>query len=141
MQFTQESIDKILAGEKDQTRRPVKPGDTAYFDDDTNSYVVFRNGRLKWKVGKIYAVCPGRGKHQVARIRILDVSREDVRRISAEDAMAEGFETRSDFFIVWCSFYDPQGIWTWEDRAAYIPLESRPSHLYDAWALVFELVV
>ena len=143
MQFKPELIEKILAGGKTQMRWSVKPGDTADFDDDTNSYVVFHNGRLKYQADKTYAVCPGRGKRQVARIRILKIRREDVRLISLGDAKAEGFCNEPEFFQTWCGFYDPKG-WDIIEKpflGHWLAFMGRPAHLYDAWALDFELVV
>ena len=52
----------ILEGKKTETRRPVKPGERTLFSDDTNTLMVLgANGRVKWEVGKTYAVQPGRG--------------------------------------------------------------------------------
>jgi hypothetical protein len=46
--------------------------------------------RLKWEVGRTYAVCPGRGKHQVARIHLLGIRSEKIQDISYEDIGKEG---------------------------------------------------
>ena len=89
MQFTQDSIDKILTGIKTQTRRPAKSihlGEIKKFP----SYFVFEKQgedylsvadtnteRIIYAVGKTYAMCPGRGKSQVARIKLLAIARED----------------------------------------------------------------
>ena len=58
-------IQEIIAGTKTQTRRIVKPGESLWTD-----YLTPRGGyapavvaqRLKWQVGRDYAVSPGRGK-------------------------------------------------------------------------------
>jgi len=86
MQFTPENCDKILRGEKTQTRRVVKEGDKAELWVGR----VLHNGRLKWELDGDYAVQPGRGKHSVARIKLLDIRREPVQHITADDARAEG---------------------------------------------------
>jgi len=141
MQFTQKLIEDILARKKTQTRRLVKPGD-AWEQTGHRFDAVIRNGRTLWRVGQTYAVCPGRGKPQVARFRLLRIRREDVRDISQGDAIAEGFENELGFWETWCGFYDPKG---WEILAKpflghWSVFKHRPDELYRAWALTFELV-
>ena len=76
--FKPELIDEIVAGNKTQTRRPVKPGEVPFvmagdyeIAQTGNSIItldnltiagVRQNGRLKYKVGRDYAIQPGRGK-------------------------------------------------------------------------------
>jgi hypothetical protein len=111
----QETWEKVLGGEKTQTRRLVKPHHT-------------KAGQPQYKVGQVHAVQPGRAMRSIwwrsekdgsitswipdmenyslwkkiaghpynggwkqLRIRITDVRREPVRDISIEDATAEGF--------------------------------------------------
>ena len=55
-------IQEIIDGTKTQTRRIVKPGERFLFDDDDHEHIVLDpNNRLKWQVGRDYAVSPGRG--------------------------------------------------------------------------------
>lgn len=147
MQFKAELIEQILAGKKTQTRRPVKPGEkhVGYAPGTHYAHCVIKTGpdRLKWQVGKTYAVCPGRGKAAVARIKLLNIRREDVRNISDEDAIAEGFPNRMAqfwFWKTWCEFYDKPGWKLFSRYNDHDALLSRPAHLYDAWVLEFELV-
>jgi hypothetical protein len=86
MIFSQPMIDRILAGEKTQTRR--------------------HSGR--YKVGKTYAVQPGRGKPAVAHIQILEKGRELVGMISTADAIAEGFDSRQRFLEAWEVLHGPR---------------------------------
>jgi hypothetical protein len=68
MYFKPFLIEKILADEKKQTRRLVKPGQGWASDADDKpikSLVIDHNGRTKWRVGSSQAVCPGRGKPTV----------------------------------------------------------------------------
>lgn len=79
--FTHDHIQKIIDKLKNQTRRAVKPGESAlgYYPDDalwrgrfnsdfpippdvTVTVVYTLSGRRKWRVGDTYAVQPGRGK-------------------------------------------------------------------------------
>jgi hypothetical protein len=142
MQFKPELIEKILVGEKTQTRRPVKDGDWAVHSLPPLTITQVRNSkRCKWRVGRTYAICPGRGKPQVARLELQFIRREDVRFITLEDAVEEGFFSQRGFWQTWCRFYDPL-----PDKAMYdnidlfLWLRDRPNDLYDAWVLEFELV-
>jgi hypothetical protein len=79
------------------------------------------------------------------RIRILNIRREDVREISHNDAVAEGFSTgRVAFWRTWCEFYDPsivpmltKSIYDSNTRGE---LQARPDELYQAWAYTFEVL-
>jgi hypothetical protein len=118
-------IDEIVAGTKTQTRRIVKENEmplTSWTPDHITDVVIMRkNGpttdfRLKWQVGRDYAVSPGRGKPGVwwreatkhyppqwteffidecgwnpLRIRLTAIRQEYVQDISEEDALAEGY--------------------------------------------------
>lgn len=104
--FKPELIEKIFAGEKTQTRRPVKPGEYHVCDDDGSIIEVYgANGRLKYKIGRDYAIVPGRGKHGVGRFKLLSIRREYAEQISEADAKAEGLHTRIGFMSVWNEFY------------------------------------
>lgn len=87
-----------------------------------------------------------------ARIRLLEIWREDVRNISLPDSHAEGFEDEFGFLIAWCGMYDPKET-IWRDKKGVFvdsvrltivdlrkQLARRPKTLYMAWALRFELV-
>lgn len=54
-------LEQVLAGTKNQTRRVVKPGETL-IGRPLYSTVLTPSGRVKWQVGRDYAVVPGRGK-------------------------------------------------------------------------------
>lgn len=88
MIFRPELVEKILAGEKTETRRRVKEGQPC-----------------RYKAGQIYSVQPGRGKAGVARIRVGSVRREQLGAIRREDAIREGFWSVSDFLSYWQSLY------------------------------------
>lgn len=105
MIFTPEHVRLIVEGRKTQTRRVVKSGEElrqwdvdtpmVYYVDDgwcghEGPGPACYPGRVKWVVGRTYAVQPGRGKPAVARIRITDIRQERLQDISEEDAAAEG---------------------------------------------------
>lgn len=175
----QHTFDKVMAREKTQTRRIKKPGEFYWYDFATlegGHHGVFADlnndhneARSVYQCKKTYAIQPGRGKLAVGRIRITNIRREDVRNISHEDALAEGFPSRLDFLAVWIGFYD-KGIWLnrvdipqrdmqagdwylhctergkkwYQDSAseAFIweKIWKRPAERYQAWVLEFELV-
>lgn len=88
MIFKATLIRKIVAGTKTQTRRPAKP------DED-----------CRYQTGKAYAVQPGRGRPHIARIRITHIRHEQLGDLTYDDARAEGFKTRQDFYDYWTELY------------------------------------
>jgi hypothetical protein len=89
--FRPEMVERILAGEKTQTRRLVS-------DNPRSPWWKERCGLTP---GRIYAVCPGRGKPAVARIRFGGARLEPVVWINEIGARAEGFEDRPAFIDYW----------------------------------------
>jgi len=63
--FRPELAAKVMAGEKTVTRRLCSdnPRSPWWWED------------CSLRVGKDYAVCPGRGKHAIGRVRIVSVER------------------------------------------------------------------
>ncbi len=94
---------------KTQTRRPAKPGDivitTPGDPHDHTIVAVERNGRLLYEVGRTYAIQPGRGKHELGRIRLLAIKREQAHSICKADARAEGFDSPDAFREIWVTLY------------------------------------
>lgn len=108
-------INEIISGQKTQTRRLVKSGERLNMASLQNM-VQTKTGRLKWQVGRDYAVQPGRGKPGVwwnsttrewdeyapmsrdgvadhwdsLRIRITDIRQKALHDIGEADARAEG---------------------------------------------------
>ncbi len=140
----------IMDGRKTQTRRLVrKHGDGE--DDFTNrsSYwgmdeygsdticVVWRKGKIKWQVGRTYAVQPGRGQPAVGRIRLTGIRAEHVTDISEEYVIAEGVGLQA-----WAGQPD------WPRTAGYAELwdtiHTKPGTRWAdnpaVWVLEFELV-
>lgn len=110
MQFGH-TCDLVMSGVKTQTRRVQQPGDVSFVkplpDDkiylrDDESIILIRpdeyreitlvrnNGRVKYQVGKQYAVQPGRGRKAGGRILLTGIRSERVQDITNEDALAEG---------------------------------------------------
>ena len=66
-------IDELLSGQKTQTRRVCKSGEswsgqfqtTEGYSREGGIYTVWNGERIKWEVGRTYAVVPKRGKPSV----------------------------------------------------------------------------
>jgi hypothetical protein len=130
----------VLDGTKTQTRRVVKDSEfEQYFHSGmfgvpkyNDDWIVrVKNPRLKWEVGKYYAVVPKRGKPGIGRIRLTEIRRERLQDITEEDAKAEGcewdyFTAREDYRLLWESINKRKGT-RWEDNP-------------EVWVLTFEVV-
>lgn len=152
-QFTWE---KVLSGEKTQTRRLSTHHSGSYADGAWFAVYNTLTGYPVWQVGRDYAVCPGRGKAQVARIEITQIREEDVRNVSWQDACAEGFSGAFEFLRVWTMMHDKTAARAWDktdfsdgDESGYMGQGEgwmswlkgqRPAKFYSAWALTFRLV-
>src|SRR5579885_2397708 len=111
MNFKPELLAKVLSGEKTQTRRIARDNDYTWMCGMVKRYgrrevpsyseICHANNRPRFVRGKDYAACPGRGKPQQGRIRILTLWREMASEISEDDARAEGFASRDEFLAKW----------------------------------------
>lgn len=128
MLFKPEMIEQIITGKKTMTRRIVKKEEEVFYEPvDCGTYTRNNNtilevftgmGRTKWRVGKKYAVCPGRGKPQVywcpdckkidstegyvheskpLFIELVSIKKQKLLSTSEEDAKREGFKDRACF--------------------------------------------
>lgn len=89
MIFSGELADKVLAGTKTQTRRPLVTGRPC-----------------QYKVGSTYAIQRKRGTFGLGpRIKVLAVTPMAAEEIHPTDAIAEGFASREEFIERWRSFY------------------------------------
>lgn len=196
MLFKLELAQKVIEQRKTQTRRLVKAGDCIYQDHPfypNRTIVISENGRVRWEVGRDYAVQNGRGKptlqyvmlrtidgpqYQIvnesngdllrarakpARIKLIDIQRDDVRNIDPGAAIWEGFSSQLDFLKTWCLINDPcvrftasdkgkswitvtkclgliRGSREQDDDQLWETIRSRPLKFYDAWSLTFQLV-
>lgn len=79
------------------------------------------------------------------RIRMTEIRCEDVRNISYDDTLDEGFEYYEKFLSVWCAFYDQKSLPIVTDSyystsQIHVLMSARPEHKYQAWAYTFELM-
>lgn len=143
---TEHAITDIIAGKKTQTRRLVKKGElfTGRFMHREILKVLYwgkrplrseddSNARIKWQVGRDYAVQSGRGKPALQicttcrktfvfpdttcgkhagskqlRIRITSIRKEKLLDISEEDAKKEGFKNKDEFWKAFTSINNPK---------------------------------
>jgi hypothetical protein len=122
MLFAPDMAEAIMAGKKWQTRRPADPTNDysklivserglktvvtrkwlgQFCRDTIDGPVVFddyTDWKVKWQVGRSYAIQSRRGRPAIARYLLLDIRREPAEAISQEDAVAEGFDSPERFF-------------------------------------------
>jgi hypothetical protein len=114
--FQPELAAKVMAGEKTVTRRLVS--------DNPRSPWYW--GRCALKVDHTYAVCPGRGKHAIGRVRIVRVMSEPLGLLSDDEAMREGFADAAAFEAAFVAInggtYDPSAL-VWRVEFALVPAE------------------
>lgn len=153
----------VLEGRKTQTRRLASlEDDYPHYAPDGSIDVVYNANykrknilSAKYAVGKTYAVQVGRGKPAIARIRLIDIRREDVREMYSDDWIAEGFQDQGEFMEIWCKMHDATFYKSYQkilegNRRYDVQMiawqmfieqtQQRPIEFYDAWALEFELV-
>lgn len=146
----QHTWEKVLSGEKTQTRRLAKSDEMLFSEFFATTPKRDSVGRThvrdlcgiqiptfdeKWSVGHTYAVQPARNQKSVGRIRITAIRREDVQSITYEDARAEG--APPDHL---CDCYSPvrwyANLWDAINRRKGIRWNDNPT----VWVLTFELV-
>lgn len=96
MIFSGGLCEKVMDGSKTVTRRPYRHGTSC-----------------PYRVGRDYAVQPGRGKLAVGRIEIRRVGLVKADAITDGDAKLEGFEEASGFLDRWRDMYGSVGGFCW----------------------------
>jgi hypothetical protein len=87
MNFQPYLAEKVMRGEKTVTRRLVSD----------NPRSPWSRERCGLREGREYAVCPGRGKHAIGRVRIVSIRQERLGRLDTADARREGFAGGTEF--------------------------------------------
>lgn len=106
----QHTLDNVLAERKTQTRRVINPSDAEIRGRHNRIEAVLTNGRLKWVVGRTYAVQAGRCESSIARIQITKINSQYVKYISTHDAIEEGFNSKSEFIETWKKIHGPNSL-------------------------------
>lgn len=86
MIFSEQLAEKVLGGRKTVTRRRM----------------THPNGAAsQYRVGKVYAVQPGRGKRHVGHMEIVRAWHEPLWKLDGNAARREGFRTVEEFMTYW----------------------------------------
>lgn len=111
MNFRPALAAEVMAGEKTVTRRLVS-------DNPRSPWNILG---CKLKIGRDYAVCPGRGKHAIGRVRIVSVTMQRLGILDIHEAEREGFAQVWEFEQAWEDIngsYDPNAlVWRVEFEA------------------------
>lgn len=100
MNFRPELAAKVMAGDKTVTRRLTSENPNSPWWEVSCSL----------EPGRDYAVCPGRGKNAIGRVRVTGLRQITLGRLSDEEAQREGFTHRQAFEEAWTAIngsYDP----------------------------------
>ncbi len=103
MNFKPELAALVMDGAKTCTRRLVSD----------NPRSPWAREKCGYRVGQEVAICPGRGKHQIGRARVVSVERLTLGIPSHDEAIAEGFSGPLAFVEAWESIngaYDPHAV-------------------------------
>jgi len=138
----QHTLNQVLDGSKTQSSRIWK--DSYYPEYYEGELIAIRrlNGNLLYYIGQELSVQPSRGKKGVARIRIQELHKADVRTFDAGDFERE---TLNDilFYKTWTSMHDKAHYKVTETHSTneWIKrLNLRPEQFYTALVFIFELV-
>jgi len=119
---------QVILHEKTATRRIVSADEVAIRAMNNKIVAVKKKGRVKWRIGATYAVQPGRGQTQVARIRLVRITRQQLNKISNREAQAEGFAGRREFLRTWRLIHGPESdrvpVWVLEFEVCEIKPEA-----------------
>lgn len=156
----QHTIDSVLSGEKTQTSRIWKDDYTFSCDEYDRelpnvilSMKAFDAGKIHrlYQVGQVLSVQPARGQKGVAKIRILELAKRDVRSFTFAEIEKEGFEHAQDFIQLWAqmhdkAYYTTMPVKTFDGNSYDSVYEKwlrgfseRPTEFYQALVIRFEL--
>jgi hypothetical protein len=148
------TIEQVLLARKVQTARIWKDNYSVsgWRDDGSPSLKIIEvssvskatlfDTRKLYYVGQVLSVQPKRGAKGVAKIRVLELAKRDVRYFTKEDIKREGFSDYRQFIQVWCSMHDK---WLYKKAMRetfdfFDAVGVRPDELYTALVIRFELV-
>lgn len=140
MLFTH-TIEHVLAKTKTQTSRIWKDNYVPEYYDGHLLSIRNPRGNLLYYVGQELSVQPNRGMKGIARIRIQELHKADVRDFDADDFKREMLNDKL-FYETWASMHDK---WLWKKAQRetfdfYNALRGRHEERYTALVFIFELV-
>lgn len=92
---------EVRSGRKTMTQRVDDGGYTIERDADGEIVRVFKNGRLKWEVGKVYAAIPKRGMKRFGNYRIARIQHRPIQTMTEDDASKEGVDSLEAYQTLW----------------------------------------
>jgi len=116
---------EIKTGVKTMTQRVDDGGYTWDCDGNGNITHVYKNGRLKWQVGKVYAAVPKRGMKQFGSYRITRIRHRPVQTMTEADAYYEGVKDLADYRTLWDSINGAYKGKRWQDNPTVFAIEFR----------------
>lgn len=115
MNFQPDLVVAILDGRKTVTRRMASE----------NPRSPWYEAQCSYRPGREYALCPGRGKTAMGRIRIKHVQLVQLGSLTDEEARREGFSSAVAFSLTWARMhrgYSNQD-WVWRVEFELVPVE------------------
>lgn len=117
MNLQSELAEKVLRGEKTVTRRLV----------NANVHSPWFIGGCSLRERRDYAVCPGRGKHAICRVQVVNVRKERLGWLTPAEARNEGFDSPHAFELAFGRIngsYIPDAL-VWRVEFRLVPGSSR----------------
>lgn len=102
-------IAEVLSGQKTMTQRIVQDGEYAVKNMGRIIEVRDKNGRLKIRVGGVYAAVPKRGQKGVGHVRVTSIQQPHVQEMTLMAAIAEGVNSVGEYQRLWDSINDRKG--------------------------------
>jgi hypothetical protein len=121
---------------KTETRRPCKHREILIYKSTPQQFgkmiatvkqPIGRSFRIKWQVGRTYAIQPGMYESSIGRFQILRIWREPLRAITRSSAVKEGFCSLEDFQSTWIDLYGKGKLFSWDRNP-------------DVWGISFKVV-
>lgn len=115
--------DEVRTGRKTLTQRVDDGGYTVERDADDEIVKVYKNGRLKWAVGKSYAAIPKRGQKRFGDYRAKRIQYRPLHDMTEADAVKEGVEDLAAYRALWTRINGKRKGKRWDDNPAVFAIE------------------
>lgn len=114
---------EIRSGRKTMTQRVDDGGYTIERGADGEIVRVFKNGRLKWEVGKVYAAIPKRGMKRFGNYRIQRIRHRPILHMTHAEALKEGVDSLDAYRILWDSINGARKAKQWMSNPTVFAIE------------------
>lgn len=116
-------VNEIRSGKKIMTQRVDDGGYTIERGAGGEIIRVFKNGRLKWEVGRTYAAMPKRGMKRFGNYRITRIRHRLIQQMTEADAVREGVADITAYRVLWASINGKHKGKRWEDAPKVFAIE------------------